>query len=186
MGGPAPRGDPSQVSDRSKRPAALLSRCRNLSFPSSLPEVSVVFIFVNEALSVLLRSIRSAMERTPPHLLKEIILVDDNSSNGECPAPCPVRTSERRGQPLFGVLVFLRLSTALPSLGVLPQRGEIHDGHRSGRFTPQLHPLHTPEGPGPQAFPHWLSTLSPNILVQYDKIDSRDLHPLHIHSEHFQ
>lgn len=76
-----------------------------------------MFIFVNEALSVLLRSIHSAIERTPPHLLKEIILVDDNSSNGECPAPCLVRTSDRRGQPLFGVLTFLRLSTALPSLG---------------------------------------------------------------------
>jgi polypeptide N-acetylgalactosaminyltransferase len=49
--------------------------------------VSIVFIFVNEALSVLLRSIHSAMERTPSHLLKEIILVDDNSSNGECPSP---------------------------------------------------------------------------------------------------
>ncbi|CAD7671564.1 unnamed protein product [Nyctereutes procyonoides] len=57
--------------------------CRNLSFPESLPEVSIVFIFVNEALSVLLRSIHSAIERTPPHLLKEIILVDDNSSNEE-------------------------------------------------------------------------------------------------------
>nr|XP_035943823.1 polypeptide N-acetylgalactosaminyltransferase 18 isoform X2 [Halichoerus grypus] len=59
------------------------SGCRNLSFPESLPEVSIVFIFVNEALSVLLRSIHSAIERTPPHLLKEIILVDDNSSNEE-------------------------------------------------------------------------------------------------------
>ncbi|XP_003781151.1 polypeptide N-acetylgalactosaminyltransferase 18 [Otolemur garnettii] len=59
------------------------SGCRNLSFPDSLPEVSIVFIFVNEALSVLLRSIHSAIERTPRHLLKEIILVDDNSSNEE-------------------------------------------------------------------------------------------------------
>ncbi|XP_056658062.1 polypeptide N-acetylgalactosaminyltransferase 18 isoform X6 [Monodelphis domestica] len=57
--------------------------CRNLSFPDSLPEVSIVFIFVNEALSVILRSIHSAIDRTPPHLLKEIILVDDNSSNEE-------------------------------------------------------------------------------------------------------
>ncbi|XP_058161713.1 polypeptide N-acetylgalactosaminyltransferase 18 isoform X2 [Dasypus novemcinctus] len=59
------------------------SGCRNLSFPDSLPEVSIVFIFVNEALSVLLRSIHSAIARTPSHLLKEIILVDDNSSNEE-------------------------------------------------------------------------------------------------------
>nr|XP_020010102.1 polypeptide N-acetylgalactosaminyltransferase 18-like [Castor canadensis] len=63
------------------------SGCRNLSFPDSLPEVSIVFIFVNEALSVLLRSIHSAIERTPPRLLKEIILVDDNSSNGKCGLP---------------------------------------------------------------------------------------------------
>ena len=68
-----------------------------------------MFIFVNEALSVLLRSIHSAIERTPAHLLKEIILVDDNSSNGECPAPCPARASQ---PPCF-----YRLSTALPALG---------------------------------------------------------------------
>lgn len=72
-----------------------------------------MFIFVNEALSVLLRSIHSAIERTPPHLLKEIILVDDYSSNGECPAPCPVRASP----PPCGVLIFCRLSVALPFLG---------------------------------------------------------------------
>ncbi|XP_021400532.1 polypeptide N-acetylgalactosaminyltransferase 18 isoform X2 [Lonchura striata] len=59
------------------------SACRNLTFPESLPEVSIVFIFVNEALSVILRSIHSAINRTPAHLLKEIILVDDNSNNAE-------------------------------------------------------------------------------------------------------
>ncbi|XP_068872715.1 polypeptide N-acetylgalactosaminyltransferase 18 isoform X2 [Aphelocoma coerulescens] len=59
------------------------SGCRNLTFPDSLPEVSIVFIFVNEALSVILRSIHSAIDRTPAHLLKEIILVDDNSNNEE-------------------------------------------------------------------------------------------------------
>ncbi|KAG8125809.1 hypothetical protein E2320_021003 [Naja naja] len=58
-------------------------RCKNLTFPENLPEVSIVFIFVNEALSVILRSIHSAIDRTPAHLLKEIILVDDNSNNGE-------------------------------------------------------------------------------------------------------
>ncbi|KAK2498155.1 hypothetical protein MC885_003514 [Smutsia gigantea] len=88
------------------------SGCRNLSFPDSLPEVSIVFIFVNEALSVLLRSIHSAIERTPPHLLKEIILVDDNSSTGECPHPCaqhaaPCLTAEQRALPLLQVLVTL-------------------------------------------------------------------------------
>lgn len=54
-----------------------------MTYPSTLPQVSVVFIFVNEALSVILRSVHSAMNKTPSHLLKEIILVDDNSSSGE-------------------------------------------------------------------------------------------------------
>lgn len=54
-----------------------------MTYPSNLPQVSIVFIFVNEALSVILRSIHSAMNKTPSHLLKEIILVDDNSSSGE-------------------------------------------------------------------------------------------------------
>ncbi|XP_051545761.1 polypeptide N-acetylgalactosaminyltransferase 18a isoform X2 [Myxocyprinus asiaticus] len=57
--------------------------CRNISYPSSLPQVSIIFIFVNEALSVILRSVHSVIRRTPSHLLKEIILVDDNSSNAE-------------------------------------------------------------------------------------------------------
>lgn len=64
---------------------SLFARCRSLSYASQLPQLSIVFIFVNEALSVVLRSICSAIRRTPSHLLKEIILVDDNSSNGEAP-----------------------------------------------------------------------------------------------------
>nr|XP_006001032.1 PREDICTED: polypeptide N-acetylgalactosaminyltransferase 18 isoform X2 [Latimeria chalumnae] len=55
--------------------------CKNITYSTNLPQVGIVFIFVNEALSVILRSIHSAMDRTPDHLLKEIILVDDNSNN---------------------------------------------------------------------------------------------------------
>lgn len=61
----------------------VLRRCRNITYPLNLPQVSIVFIFVNEALSVILRSIHSAINRTPTHLLKEIILVDDNSNNSK-------------------------------------------------------------------------------------------------------
>ncbi|XP_063333625.1 polypeptide N-acetylgalactosaminyltransferase 18-like isoform X1 [Pelmatolapia mariae] len=57
--------------------------CRNMSYSSDLPQLSVIFIFVNEALSVLLRSIHTAIQRTPSHLLKEIILVDDHSNSLE-------------------------------------------------------------------------------------------------------
>ncbi|XP_067902801.1 polypeptide N-acetylgalactosaminyltransferase 18 [Heterodontus francisci] len=57
--------------------------CRNISYPENLPQVSVVFIFVNEAPSVVLRSIHSVISKTPAHLLKEIVLVDDHSNNDE-------------------------------------------------------------------------------------------------------
>ncbi|XP_029698078.1 polypeptide N-acetylgalactosaminyltransferase 18-like isoform X2 [Takifugu rubripes] len=57
--------------------------CRNMTHSSDFPQLSIIFIFVNEALSVLLRSIHTAIQRTPTHLLKEIILVDDHSSNWE-------------------------------------------------------------------------------------------------------
>eukprot|EP00049_Salpingoeca_infusionum_P024853 m.17346 g.17346 ORF g.17346 m.17346 type:complete len:572 (-) comp7417_c0_seq1:347-2062(-) len=46
---------------------------------NSLPQTSVIFVFYNEWLSVLLRSIHSVLNRTPPQLLKEIILIDDGS-----------------------------------------------------------------------------------------------------------
>ncbi|XP_050351164.1 putative polypeptide N-acetylgalactosaminyltransferase 9 [Nymphalis io] len=51
---------------------------RNLSI--RLPEVTVVICFHNEAWSTLLRTIHSVINRSPPHLLTKIILVDDYST----------------------------------------------------------------------------------------------------------
>ncbi|XP_006984160.1 polypeptide N-acetylgalactosaminyltransferase 9 [Peromyscus maniculatus bairdii] len=58
-------------------------RCRQMTHSEDLPQISVVFIFVNEALSVILRSVHSVVNHTPSQLLKEVILVDDNSDNVE-------------------------------------------------------------------------------------------------------
>lgn len=55
--------------------------CLKKTYPKDLPSIGVVLIYLNEALSILKRAIRSIVNRTPKHLLKEIILVDDNSSN---------------------------------------------------------------------------------------------------------
>ncbi|XP_019487454.1 PREDICTED: polypeptide N-acetylgalactosaminyltransferase 9 [Hipposideros armiger] len=58
-------------------------KCRQMTYSDDLPQISVVFIFVNEALSVILRSVHSVVNHTPSQLLKEVILVDDNSDSVE-------------------------------------------------------------------------------------------------------
>ncbi|KAM3870085.1 putative polypeptide N-acetylgalactosaminyltransferase 8 [Diretmus argenteus] len=56
-------------------------RCATKKYPKDLPSIGVVLIYFNEALSVIKRAIRSIIDRTPKHLLKEIIMVDDHSTN---------------------------------------------------------------------------------------------------------
>lgn len=73
-----------------------------------LPSTSVIFCFVDEVWSTLLRSVHSVLNRSPPHLLKEIILVDDFSTKdylkenldqymSQFPKVRIIRLSERQG-----------------------------------------------------------------------------------------
>ena len=53
----------------------------NAYMDNLLPNTSVIFVFYNEHLSTLIRSIITILERTSNKLLHEIILIDDCSSN---------------------------------------------------------------------------------------------------------
>lgn len=58
-------------------------QCRKIKYSDKLPVASIVMVYHNEALSMILRSIYSILNRTPENLLREIVLVDDCSSIGE-------------------------------------------------------------------------------------------------------
>ncbi|CAO1318883.1 unnamed protein product [Diamesa serratosioi] len=58
----------------------IIFRCNNKLYLSELPTVSVVIPFLNDHLSTLMRTVHSVINRSPQHLLKEVILVNDHSS----------------------------------------------------------------------------------------------------------
>uniref|UniRef100_A0A674ESJ2 Polypeptide N-acetylgalactosaminyltransferase n=1 Tax=Salmo trutta TaxID=8032 RepID=A0A674ESJ2_SALTR len=60
-------------------PDVRLDGCKTKVYADDLPNTSIVIVFHNEAWSTLLRTVHSVINRSPRHLLQEILLVDDAS-----------------------------------------------------------------------------------------------------------
>nr|XP_009664851.1 PREDICTED: polypeptide N-acetylgalactosaminyltransferase 5 [Struthio camelus australis] len=73
-----PFTDPQAL--RSFPSSAICCRCSEQRVHNDLPTTTIIMCFVDEVWSTLLRSVHSVLSRSPPHLIKEIILVDDCST----------------------------------------------------------------------------------------------------------
>ena len=71
------------VSLNRRLPDGRHQNCQIVQYPDRLPKTSVIVVFHNEAWSTLLRTVHSVINRSPPSLLKEVLLIDDASTNQE-------------------------------------------------------------------------------------------------------
>lgn len=117
---------------RSLPPDIRPDECKNLFYPEELPTTSVIIIFHNEAWTTILRTVWSVLDRSPPELVKEIILVDDVSSVSSLKRPLDdyiellplkiklIRTSKREGL-IRARLIGARHATVSSNIRILPK-----------------------------------------------------------------
>ncbi|XP_057602572.1 polypeptide N-acetylgalactosaminyltransferase 11-like isoform X2 [Hippopotamus amphibius kiboko] len=95
--------------------------CKDKSYSTDLPVTSVVTCFYNEALSALLWTVHSVLDRTPVWLLHEVILMDNDSDFGEVlvflDSPCEVNVMWL--QPLLAAIWEHRQTVVCPVIDII-------------------------------------------------------------------
>ncbi|XP_075977947.1 putative polypeptide N-acetylgalactosaminyltransferase 9 [Anticarsia gemmatalis] len=61
--------------------------CKKQNYTKDLPKATVIICFHNEAWSALVRTVTSVLNRSPPDLLEQVILVDDYSNSEDLVRP---------------------------------------------------------------------------------------------------
>ena len=135
--------------------------CKNQTYKSDLPSASVIICFYNEDIGTLMRTVHSVLDRTQSSHLKEILLVDDFSSEKEIkynfmkyvydklPAKVKlIRTPDRSGlirARLFGanhatgeILVFLDSHVEVNQGWLPPLLSRIEEQQRKVVVTPVI------------------------------------------------
>ncbi|OWR40790.1 putative n-acetylgalactosaminyltransferase [Danaus plexippus plexippus] len=64
-------------------PDTRLDECKYWHYPEELPSTSVIIVFHNEGFSVLMRTVHTVIDRSPPNILKEVVMVDDFSDKDD-------------------------------------------------------------------------------------------------------
>ncbi|XP_067931373.1 polypeptide N-acetylgalactosaminyltransferase 13-like [Watersipora subatra] len=128
-----------------------LSACKSAPYKQHvdiLPQTSIIIVFHNEAWSTLLRTVHSAIDRSPRHLLREILLVDDASDQDHLHerldnyvATLPVSTKVLR-TPTRGGLIRARLKGAKVAQGEVLTFLDAHCECTDGWLEPLLYEIH--------------------------------------------
>ncbi|XP_067659095.1 polypeptide N-acetylgalactosaminyltransferase 5-like [Haliotis asinina] len=143
-------------------PDIRLKGCHSLYTDLNLPETSVVIIFHNEHWSVLLRTIHSVMDNSPRHLIKEIILVDDASTDKTLKEPLEEYVTRFRKVKIVRVESNVGLTRA-----------------RMIGFEQSTAPVAVFMDAHCECFPGWLEPLVTRIAQNQSIITTPNLHSVH-------